>query len=199
MKIEIRERDWIYRTGGIDNGSSLPGFAILDTDLRTGISTVVNAHTLVADKAAYERYSGLAANRGNLKARLAWVKRHAYKWLCEYDPERLGIESPFSHLRPQAYAVLCESMNIIDDAAYAYRKSMEFVKVPPGRAKKAVCAPGEYGTDKEHIRLQVLKNKCIVGGEGVNLETLGPDSIDAITVARYLAVIALEEFAYQSK
>lgn len=188
--IELGENDWIYRVMGIDNGSNTVGVSIVDHDLRNRRSTVVFARTVQADKTAYERFAGKREHRGNLAARIEVIREFIYEVLDEYDPDIVGCESPFSHLHVQSYGVLLTTMNAIDDCVYNYCPTLEFAKVPPGKAKKAVCPPGKYRNDKDLIRSFILEDEQIVAGEDVILESLDEHCIDGIAVARCLALDA---------
>lgn len=191
--LELSGSQWIYRIMGIDNGSNTVGVSIIDHDLSTGISTVIFARTLTADKSAYDIFSGMLEQRGKLAARIQVIKQFIYEILDEFDPDVVGCESPFSHLHVQSYGVLLTTMNAIDDCVYRYSPTLEFAKVPPGKAKKAVCPPGKYKNDKELIRQYILDDPTILEGEGVNLMLLDEHSIDGTAVARCLALDAREK------
>lgn len=193
--LSIPESGWIYRIMGIDNGSNTVGVVIIDHDLRTGVSTVIYAETLTADKTAYWRYPGRAEARDKMYARLAVIEDFIAEVLEEYDPDIVGCESPFSHLHVGSYTVLVHSMRSIDDAVYRYSTTLEFAKVPPGRAKKSVCPPKQYKNDKELIRGFILADPTIVAGPDVVLSSLDEHCIDGISVARYLALDAKRAFS----
>jgi Holliday junction resolvasome RuvABC endonuclease subunit len=179
---------WRYRILGIDNGTNTVGFTIIDHDLRTGISTVIFAETVTADRSAYNKYAGVAVNRSNLDARLLVINDFLLEVLAEYDPDIVGCESPFSHLNISTYRTLTLSMAYMDKTCYRHRRTLQFVEIPPGRAKKAVCPPGQYKTDKDIIRQFILDDDRIVAGMGVNLHDLDEHSVDGISVARVLAL-----------
>lgn len=188
------ERDWIYRVSGVDNGTSLLGFATLDLDLRTKVATVLDAHTYDAE-AAYDEFSGLMNNRSPLKARCRIVREYSHDYAERFDPDAFGIESPFQHQHPQAFGALTLSMDSVDDGVYRYRQGLPFVKVAPGRAKRAVALPDEgkpYSTKKEVIREYILTHPRIIAVDGLDLHSLGPDAIDAISVAYYMATLAFD-------
>lgn len=180
------DSDWIYRSMGIDNGTNTVGYATLDGDLRTGIAIVSRTDLLTADKTAYDRYEGLSLNRSQLSARRRVIGDFSYEYVSEEDPDVVGIESPFQHLHAHSFAVLSLSMDSIDNAVYRYRNALPFEKVPPGRAKKAVCPKGKYSNKKEDIREFILNHPNIRAGEGIVLEDLSEHEIDAIAVAFYL-------------
>lgn len=185
---------WIYRILGIDNGTNTVGFTIVDHDLRTGISTVIFAETVTADKSAYNKYAGVASNRGNLDARLLVVNDRLAEILDEYDPDIVGCEAPFSHLNISTYRTLVTAMKYLDDTCYKHRRTLQFVEVSPGKAKKAVCPEGQYKTDKELIRQFIIDDENIVEGEGVSIKDLDEHSVDGITVCRFLALDAAKAF-----
>jgi Holliday junction resolvasome RuvABC endonuclease subunit len=183
---ELSDEDWTMRYVGIDNGTNTVGYVTLDGDLRTGVGTVSRAECLVAEKTAYDRYEGLANNRGQPAARMRVIKDFTYEYIDDEDPDEVGAESPFSHLHAHSFASLTTSMNVLDDAVWRYRPALPFEKVPPGRAKRAVCPEGQYSNKKEDIRKFILANPNIVAGEGIDLESLSEHEIDAIAVAWYL-------------
>lgn len=183
---ELVDSDWIHRTVGIDNGTNTVGYATLDGDLRTGIATVSRSAMLTADKTAYDRHEGLMLNRSPIAARRRVIGDFTFEYMDEEDPDAVGIESPFQHLHAHSFAVLMLSMDTIDNAVYRYRTGLLFERVPPGRAKKAVCPKGKYSNKKEDIREFILTHPNIRAGEGVVLEDLSEHEIDAIAVAFYL-------------
>ena len=183
---ELRDEDWIYRVVGIDNGTNTVGYATLDGDLRTGKAIITRTETLTAEKVAYDRYAGIASNRNALAARLKVIGDFTYEYMDEEDPDEVGAESPFSHLHAHSFALLTTSMNVLDEAVYRYRRGLPFEKVPPGRAKKAVCPPGQYSNKKEDIQRFILENTDIVAGEGIILEDESEHVFDAEAVAWYL-------------
>jgi Holliday junction resolvasome RuvABC endonuclease subunit len=193
--ITISSSGWTYRIVGIDNGTNTVGFTVIDHNLRTGISTVVFAETITADRSAYIRFPGVAAHRSKLHARLQVIRPWIADLLEEHDPDIVGCESPFAHLGISTYATLLKSMDAIEDEVYDYRSTLDFVKIPPGKAKKAVCPPGQYKNDKEEIRQFILKDDRIVAGSGIVLDLLDEHCIDGIAVARCLALDAARAFA----
>lgn len=183
---ELRDEDWIYRVVGIDNGTNTVGYATLDGDLRTGKAIVTRTETLTAEKTAYDKHSGTALCHGALAARLKVISDFTYEYMDEEDPDEVGAESPFSHLHAHSFALLTTSMKVIDDAVYRYRQGLPFERVPPGRAKKAVCPPGQYSNKKEDIQRFILANPDIIAGPGIVLEEESEHVFDAEAVAWYL-------------
>lgn len=179
---------WVYRILGIDNGTNTVGFTVIDHNLRTGISTVIFAETVTADKSAYNKYAGVAANRNNLNARLLVINDFLQEVLEEYDPDIVGCEAPFSHLNISTYRALVTSMKSMDDTCYNHRRTLQFVEISPGKAKKAVCPVDVYKTDKEVIRQFILDDDRIIEGQFIVLEDLDEHSIDGISVCRFLAL-----------
>lgn len=182
----------------IDNGTNTVGLVIVDHDLRDGISKVIYAETLVADKTAYSKYEGRLLLRGSLPARLEVIRDFMDDMLDEFDPDLVACESPFAHVHAHAYAALTASMTVIDEAVYNYRPALEFVSVSPGQAKRAVIK-GKFKSEKEAIREAILKDKNITSDREVDLHSLDEHCIDAIAVARAVAIrqirlVSLEEF-----
>lgn len=196
--IDLTEDKLIYRVLGIDNGTDTVGIAVVDHHLVTGLSTVVHAETLTASRTAYTRHEGKLDARGKLYARLDVIATWFWEVLNEFDPDVIGCESPFQHLHAHSFAVLTTAIDNLSSVAFQYCTTLEFSKISPGAAKKAVCPVGQYGNSKEHIREMIGKNKDIVFGEGVKLDDLDEHSVDAIAVAHAEATYAsLNAFWYK--
>lgn len=192
---------WIYRSLCIDNGTDTVGAIVSEHDLRTGVSDIIYARTLTASRGAYQRHAGLARNRGLLEARFAEIRPFIAEILEEYDPMVVGIESPFSHLGIDTFRKLCQSLDLVDDTVYRYDKTLDFIKVSPGKAKKAACPPGKYvsngpnKTTKEDIRAFILDNPKIISTVGIDLSRLDEHCIDGIAVEQYLVYEAHRAFS----
>jgi Holliday junction resolvasome RuvABC endonuclease subunit len=199
--INIGRDGWNYRMCGVDNGTDTVGVIVSDHNLMTGVSDIIFAKTLSASRGAYTRFAGLADNRGRLEARLATIGPFITDVCEEFDPDVFGIESPFSHLGIDVFRKLCKSMDVIDDAVYRYSKTLDFIKVPPGKAKKAACPPGMYvtkgpdKTTKEDIRRFILDNPKILSTVGIDLSRLDEHCIDGISVEQYLVYEASRAFS----
>lgn len=181
--IELTDDKLIYRVLGVDNGTDTVGIAVIDHHLVTGLSKVVHAETLTASKTAYTRHEGRLDARGKMHARLDVISTFFWEVLNEFDPDVIGCESPFQHLHAQSFAALTTAMNGLAETAFNYCTTLEFEKVAPGSAKKAVCPVGKYGNSKEHIREMIDINKSIVFDNGLSLVKLDEHSVDAIAVA----------------
>lgn len=193
--ITINPDGWIYRICGIDNGTNTPGVVINDHNLKTGVSTIVFAQSMVASKAAYDFHPGVTAHRGKLAARLLEIRPWWAEILEEYDPDVIGCESPFAHLGIDTFVSLLDSMDVFETETYRHRDTLQFIGIPPGRAKKAACPEGQYSNDKEMIRQFILKDERIVAGPGIVLDQLDEHCIDATAVTRCLALHAARAFA----
>jgi len=181
--IDLTEDKLIYRVLGVDNGTDTVGIAVVDHHLITGLSTVVHAETLTASRTAYTRHAGRHDARGKMHARLAVIATWFWEVLDEFDPDVIGCESPFQHLHAHSFAALTTAIDNLSSVAFDYCTTLEFSKISPGSAKKAVCLPGQYGNDKEHIREQIAINKDIVFSNGLVLANLDEHAVDAIAVA----------------
>lgn len=179
---------------GVDNGTNTVGVVVIDHNLQTGVSDLIHAKTLTADKAAYIRHPGLASGRSKLHARLEIIKPYIADRLEEFDPDIMGVESPFVHLNVSAYDALMMSIGAMEDEAYNYRSTMDFVRISPGKAKKAVCPKGEYKNDKEWIREFIMRSPAIISSCGILISSLDEHCIDGIAVARCLALDAARAF-----
>lgn len=183
------DRAYIVRTLGVDNGSEYLGVAVNDHDLRTGVSNIIFAHTYRPSRVAYDKYPHLCTARTPFAARVRSVCDIITEVLDVWDPDVFGCESPFSHLHVHSYASLLTTFNAIDDAAYAYRSTLPFIRVPPGKAKKTACMGFKYSTEKSHIRSCILNTLTILGSDDVILEKLDEDAIDAVAVSRHVALL----------
>lgn len=183
----LNPRAFTSRILGIDNGSSLVGLSINDHDIRTGESEIIWQTNFNATKIVEERFPGRIYFRDEFQARLCVIEEFVTEVLEEWDPDVVGCESPFSHLHAHAFAALVQSMSVIDNAVYQYRRNLPFIKVPPGKGKKAACPPGQYKDDKEWIHHCLANDPRIRWAEDIDPKLMGPDALDSVAVGRYIA------------
>lgn len=181
--IKIPDDQWVCTILGIDNGSETLGIAIAEYDIRTRKHTIIHTDTLVVSKSAYIRYPGLG-ERSKLAARCRRVGDYIFDVCEEHNPDVTGCESPFSHLHVQSFMVLSKTMDAVDNAVYRYRPSLDFEKIPPGRAKKAACHPNKYSSDKDDIRKYILAADWIDHDNSVDLTSADEHQMDAVSVIR---------------
>ncbi|MNY12096.1 hypothetical protein D3C86_1451620 [compost metagenome] len=125
-----------------------------------------------------------------LVARLKTIQRYMRTVLEDEDPDSVAIETPFARRAfVSSYKALSMSLDYIQTAVYDYRPGLEFVGISPYTAKAAVIPKGSnFKTEKDYIRDCILADPTIVAVDGINLRTLDEHSIDAIAVARAVAL-----------
>lgn len=187
-------RSFISRILAVDNGSSHVGLSVLDHDIRRHETAVIWQTNFDAGRIVEDRSPGKILLRGEYQARLEVIASFFDDVLEEFDPDVVGCESPFQHLNAKTYASLITSMNVFDNACYRFRPNLPFVKVPPGKGKKAACPPGQYKDDKEWIAHCLKTDPRIHWANGINPDLMGPDALDSVAVGRYIASLEdLEE------
>lgn len=181
---------WKFRVLGIDNGTNTVGIVILEHDIRTGISLVTRAETFKADRTSGYLYPDMNFYEDTLVARLKTIQRYMRTVLEDEDPDSVAIETPFARRAfVTSYKALSMSLDYIQTAVYDYRPGLEFVGISPYTAKAAVIPKGSnFKTEKDYIRDCILADPTIVAVDGINLRTLDEHSIDAIAVARAVAL-----------
>lgn len=183
MRIHFSDIDFNYRVVGIDNGTGQVGLSVIDYDLREGTAEVVYTEAFVPEVDAYERYPNTVDMRGRLNARIKRSRSWFYARLEEFAPHAVGCESPFAHIQVSAYTALALSMESLAEVVEDYRSTLEFVRVPPGRAKKSVLhSDRKYDNDKEAVRESILTHPRIVAAPSVDLYRITPDEMDSIAV-----------------
>lgn len=190
MFIRFDEESWNYRILGIDNGTNTVGVVILDHDIRTGVSVVTRAETFKADRTSGTLYPDMDFYEDTLRARLRTIQRYMSTVLEDEDPDSVAIETPFARRAfVSSYKALSMSLDYIQNAVYDYRPGLEFVGISPYTAKAAVIPKGtNFKTEKDFIRTCILAERDIVAAPGIRLSELDEHSIDAIAVARAVAL-----------
>lgn len=184
------DASWRYRILGIDNGTNTVGIVMLDHDIRTGVSIVTRAETFKADRTSGTRYPDMEFYEDTLRARLRTIQGYMSTVLEDEDPDSVAIETPFARRAfVTSYKALSMSLDYIQNAVYDYRPGLEFVGISPYTAKAAVIPKGSnFKTEKDFIRDCILAEPDIIAGPGINLRSLDEHSIDAISVARAVAL-----------
>lgn len=183
MRVRFRDEDFNYRILGIDNGTTQVGMSVIDYDLRRSTGTVIYTEAFVPESDAYDRLYNTVEMRGRVNARIKWTRRWLMDRLDEFNPNVVGCESPFSHIQPSAYAPLVVSMESMGEVVEDYRSTLEFVRVPPGRAKKSVLHGNrKYDNDKDAVRESILTHPRIIAAPRLDLHLITPDEMDSIAV-----------------
>lgn len=190
MFIQFDDDSWVYRILGIDNGTNTVGIVILEHDIRTGVSVVTRAETFKADRTSASRYPDMDYYGDGFTARLRAIREYMTTVLEDEDPDAVAIETPFARRAfVSSYKALSLSLDYIQEAVYDYRPALEFIGISPYTAKAAVIPKGrDFKTEKDHIRDCILADPTIVAGSGVVLCELDEHAIDAIAVARAVAL-----------
>lgn len=127
------------RIFGIDPGSVTLGIGIVDYDLKTGETVIVEARTFDAGKAIrHEPYPLLTQVHGDRFARLRAHEDSLAASMALWSPHRVISESPYMGRFPQAFAALTEVMTAIRNAVYRYDPFMSLALSDPMTVKQAV-------------------------------------------------------------
>lgn len=179
----LSDQDYTCRLLGIDNGSTLLGFTILDYDIRTRLSKLVHCETYKIPNNYRETREAYYNDRGALPTRIRMIEDYYYDLLDEYQPDIVGCESPFAHLHVNSYRVLTLTMQALDDVTYRYDRSLEFYKIAPSEAKSAALVGRKFDSAKTAVHDGVMDHPYLINTNCMDLRDLGPDALDSIAVA----------------
>lgn len=171
-----------YRYFGIDNGTKYMGVSVCETDLVTLKMRVSYCTTLDAERLVY-RYGDIEDSHSPLHARLRVLEDILLEMMRKWEPHGVAVERPFSHLNPRTFAELTESMYVTRRVTQSYDSRVCFYRYSPMTGKKAVLA-SDY-SDKETTReaiYDLVKSGEIILDAGINLDELGDDGIDSISI-----------------
>lgn len=181
--VSFSEESLNCRILAIDNGTDLVGFSVVDYNIRTGRMDVVMCETFRVPS-GYRNNNNLTLDRrGNLAARLDYIATRYVDLLDEYYPDLIACESPFGFRMMQAFKVLTLSIQMFDDIAYDLYPHMDFMRITPLEAKKAAIGDGKFSHQKDLAHQYLLKNKKVVFDSSIDVDSLGPDALDSVTVA----------------
>ncbi len=188
MRVNFRDEDFILRGIGIDNGTTQVGMSVFDYDLRSNTLTVIHTEAYNPGDDAYEVYPYIEKYVGKTKARVMRIRDWFKDRLEEFNPHVVGCESPFAHIHPPAYAALLMSIGALEEVCIDYSPSLEFIKVPPGTAKKEILHGGlKYNNDKEIVRQAILTHPSIRTALLIDLKLISADESDSIAVGYCVA------------
>lgn len=181
-RINIPSSEMTCRILGIDNGSDAVGFTVADYDIRTEELKIVLCETFKVPTNYRTTRSRTYSNRGSFFARLNVIGDYFEELLDEYPPHLIGCESPFGFRMMDPFKKLTISIQMLDDIAYSLCPHVDFIRISPFEAKRAAAGTNKFQTDKELVHQYVLKNKNIRWPKDIDLDKLGPDALDSVTV-----------------
>lgn len=173
---------WEFTLLGIDPGSSNLGISIYKLDFQTLAIKESFAFTISAkDTGFYNRYTSDVF--GDKIARLQAMKNELASVFRTYSPSIIMCESPFfNRFTPNAYAILIEVVNLIQETVWEYNYQIPFFKIDPPTAKRAVGAKGN--AKKEEMTQAIIEIKDRLKLRNNPLE-LDEHSIDALAIGHY--------------
>lgn len=185
-----------YLIAGIDPGSTNMGLAFMEVDIETLEIYSIEAVTLTANSIYAASYMHHVDRQGDLTAndRIKLLLEMVIMKLHHYQPNSLSLEQPFhNRLRPAAYGPLLSQVNTIKRQLRQVFPWMYVTAYPPLSIKKAVGATSSAVFKKRHPKVPAAKGKELVKAAvleikeirdncKVDINTLGPDAIDAIAI-----------------
>ena len=142
---------------GIDPGSRLTGFGVLD---------------FVGDKATYVASGSIASAKGEFADRLKLIFRSVSEIVAEYQPNIVAIESVFVHKNAGSALKLGHARSAAICATFEH--DVEVYEYAPREIKQAVVGTGS--ASKEQIQHTVVAILSLQG-------TPSPDAADALATA----------------
>jgi crossover junction endodeoxyribonuclease RuvC len=156
--ISVEER---ARVLGIDPGTRIAGYAVVDFD-RRGEATIVDAGVLRMTESA------------SLPLRLRQLFDDVAAVIAEHAPSHMALESVFSHAEFVRSAItLAHARGVVMLAAET--RGVPIAELPPAEVKKAVTGSGR--ATKEQMQRAVM-SQC-----GLATMPEPPDVADAIAIA----------------
>lgn len=181
--VKISEEQMVCRLLGIDNGTDKVGFTIADYNIATGKIDVILCETYETPSNYRVLNQATYSKRGSLHARLELIGEYFTSLLEEFNPQLIGCESPFGFRMMNAFRTLTISMQMLDDIAYKILPEVDFIKISPFEAKKAAAGDKKFSQDKDVNHRYIKENKNIVFNNEIEIDKLGPDALDSVTVA----------------
>lgn len=166
---------------GIDPGTETLGLACIKFSVSSLSIVGTYAHTFIGSKLGMNQW--IAAIHSNRYSRLQAHRLNLIFQFEHYQPNVVASESPFFNpRRPNAFAPLVETLDMIRDALVAYDNMLPLHLIDPPSVKKAVGASG--GSGKDSVRDGVLKLADELKYQGeIPLDQLSEHAIDAVAVA----------------
>jgi crossover junction endodeoxyribonuclease RuvC len=142
---------------GIDPGSRLTGFGVLDCE---------------GDAAAYVASGSVNSVKGDFPARLRMIFRSVAEIVSEYRPDAVAIESVFMHRNPSSALKLGHARSAAICATFEH--DVEVFEYAPREIKQAIVGTGAASkTQVQHMVCQLLR---LQGAPS-------PDAADALAAA----------------
>ena len=142
---------------GIDPGSRLTGFGVLD---------------FAGDKATYVTSGSIASAKGEFSDRLKLIFRSVSEIVSEYKPDIVAIESVFVHKNPGSALKLGHARSAAICATFEH--DVVVFEYAPREIKQAVVGTGN--ASKEQIQHMVIAILNLQGSPS-------PDAADALATA----------------
>lgn len=168
----------------IDPGTTTLGAAGINLCPYTLDPTVAFARTINAMK-EYKPSEAWLYMHDPQVLRVDYIAGEILQLLWEYQPHLIACESPFSHVRPEAYAALVRIQMALYQAVSMYDISKSIILVTPNEAKKSVGAVMGKLASKENVKECVLKHP-LKWDVDITPSTVDEHSIDAIAVGCYI-------------
>jgi crossover junction endodeoxyribonuclease ruvC len=166
----------------IDPGSSCLGVAIYKLNFHTREIIESSAFTLHA-KESFHYSRCLGETFGDKYTRLMALENELRELFQYYNPSIVMCESPFfNSFTPNAYAILTELVNLIQNTLRNYNNHIPFFKVDPPTAKKAVGAKGNAKKEEMTVAIDKIKHQLKL----INpVNELDEHSIDALAIGYF--------------
>jgi len=142
---------------GIDPGSRLTGFGVLD---------------FTGDKASYVASGSIASTKGEFAERLKIIFRSVSEIVSEYEPDIVAIESVFVHKNAGSALKLGHARSAAICATFEH--DVEVFEYAPRQIKQAIVGTG--GASKEQVQHMVITMLNLQGEPA-------PDAADALATA----------------
>jgi len=171
------------RVVGIDQGTDKLGISVGEFTHGCKQLRIVDATTIRSDILVSRYYQEFAAVHGDRLAKMHVIRRAVTRYLRAWSPVIVGSEGPYMARKTvTAYGSGMEILSILRHALHDYDPYMPLHVIDPARVKVAVGVDGR-SKDKEDMRRAIRKHPLLT--LELDIDTLGPDAVDAIAVQTY--------------
>lgn len=181
---DLKPSQYLCRILAIDNGTDQVGFCVADYDIRTDEISLIHCETYKVPSNYKKTRTATCQNRSSLHARLDLIAEHYIELLFTYQPDLIGCEAPFGHRMMNAFRTLTIAIEMFDDISLEYLPHVDFIRITPMEAKRAVCEGNKFSVHKDVVHKYLFKDPKIITPPWIKLRDLGPDALDSITVAK---------------